>query len=193
MRIAVAIAASILMLAAFAARASTERPAESLRRTPAPAEERPRVVAPAAGAVRGVGTIEASTSPVKALEPSLAAYREAKTGGPGVPDPRTIAGQLARELGLSPVQRSSVESILADREREIEAYFAEIRARKVHTLEDWSRRMTGIKEGSYRRIEMLLDARQAQAFRALLERRALNDTIAFRIPDDVTNMDDFKE
>ncbi|HYE97725.1 MAG TPA: hypothetical protein VEJ18_02390 [Planctomycetota bacterium] len=192
MKTAVAIAASLLMLAAFAARAATG-PSPEPQRASAPSLKEHRIVAPTADVLRIEATDKAPTASVKAVEPAPVALPQEKAGASGMPEAPTIARQLARELGLSSVQRSSVESILVDRHREIEAYFAEIRARKVFTLEEWSRRTKGIKEGSYRRIEALLDARQASAFLGLLERNGLNDTIAFKVPDDVANLDDFKD
>lgn len=188
----VAFSGTLLMLAALAARAAGERskdavaPAATLRE----AAVEPTPVAPAATKA----TVEKAVAPAaSAVEPSPVLARTERVSGPSMPSGRAVAAQLVRELGLSPAQLRAVEAILDQRDVEIEAYFEEIRARKVASLEEWARRIEGIKEGTYRRIDALLEAQQQERFIGLLERRALNDTIAFRIPDDVVNLDDAKD
>lgn len=102
---------------------------------------------------------------------------------------RRLAVRLESELQLSSAQARDIAEILGDREGEIEALNARIRASGIFSRKQYSRSIREIWARSNDRIANKLDTRQNLRFREMLRLRELGDSAAFTIEPGMTVID----
>jgi hypothetical protein len=179
---AVAFAAAFVGVLALVARSAEEAPVAGLRPVTRPA---------APSAVVRSAPVETLPAPLagKAVEP-----KAIPPAPPGlVPPPpaleasgaRTLTGKLERELGLSAAQRAQVEEIFRAREGEVAEIQERVLKAGYFVPRQTDPELTALREQSYRRISMLLDAAQNRRFAEVLERNLINDHLVIELSDNL--------
>jgi protein CpxP len=87
-----------------------------------------------------------------------------------VPNPRHQAKKMAKELGLSPDQKSQIEPILADRDQQMQS----VRADTTLSPKDRHAKVHGIRQDSDSKIEAILNDSQKQQYEQIKQSRKAN-------------------
>ena len=136
----------------------------------------PRAEPPAAPAARTVAAVEPKIAPVapeEEAEDAQALLREKLS-------------LLEGDLGLSRQQMLFIESVWRERDAEIAALHADIRASKVLWIWGHDKRAREILAASHARIAAGLSPEQSQRFFAILESGRLAEGVSFRVTPDIT-------
>ncbi len=93
---------------------------------------------------------------------------------------------LDRELELTQAQRHRIDQVWRDREAQVSAYHAEIRASKVLWVWGHDRRAREILAASHAQIASVLSVEQARKFFEILESGRLAEGVSFEVTPDLT-------
>lgn len=187
MRIAIPMAAVLLVGIAAGIHPVFVGPASPGRRFPGPSEPN----APASETLRleeptRAVRVQAQASPDpkgKAPEP-LAAIRKVPEG-----PWRKLSQVLAGELKLTSMQQGTVDQVLRERQEEIRTCHEEIRKARLLDMRHYEWQVGRMKESWYRRIDALLDAAQHERFVAVAEQGFFNDGLGFTEDPGMTVLD----
>ena len=102
--------------------------------------------------------------------------------------PKMIA-QMDREVGLTTLQRSSMEELLKAREDEIKALHDGILRAGIVDIRRYDWQADLMKDAWYRKLDALLDREQHDRFVALIQKGFLNEGLAFTIEPGMTVLD----
>jgi hypothetical protein len=182
------LAAALVGSLAVVARSVEETPAESGRPAVANANVRP-AAAPEEG---GRPAAPFASEELRAVAPPIApspALLMPEHQEVQAPSPRSLAGKLERELGLSALQRERVEEIFRDRELQVAAIQRQVLEAGVFDPRTTDPQLARSREESYRRISMLLDDAQNRRFAEILAGNLINDHQVLVLPDSLVVLD----
>ena len=185
MKTAVACAAAFVAALALIARSADVAPAPVPKATPPAAAGVPdgRV----ADATRSVAAEPVAAPEARPVPPASAPAPV--TSGLRAPTPRTLAGKLEQELGLSAVQRNLVEEIFRRRDADVAAIQRRVLQAGFFSARQTEPELAALREDSYRQISMLLDDAQNRRFAEVLSMNLINDHTVITLPDSLVLLD----